>query len=90
MISIMLVKLLSKFVPDLDKKLESEYRLVKENKYDEILMEMETVYYIQRKDSLTSWSTITKEFPNEQIALEYYSKIKEYLNNKKLSITYLN
>lgn len=86
----MLIKLLSKIIPDLEKKLDSEYRLVKENKYDEILMEMDTVYYIERKDSLTTWKQITKNFSNSEEALQYYSKIKQYLNNKKLSFTYLN
>lgn len=85
----MLKRILNKLFPKLPESISNEFRIVKENKYDKVLLEMDTVYYIQKRNNI-SWSTISKEFNTIQEAQQYYNKVKEYLGNKEITYTYLN
>lgn len=85
----MLSKLLSKLLPKLPKSVTTEFRIVKENIYDEIALDMDTVYYIQKRNGLSWVNVNTRKFSTQQEAEQYYSVIQKYLKDKELTYTYL-
>lgn len=85
----MLSKLIKSLFPKLPESVTTEFRIVKENIYDEMALEMDTVYYIQKRNGLSWVDVNTKKFDTIQDAQKYYQVIKEYLGNKELQYTYL-
>jgi hypothetical protein len=64
------------------------YRIVKENVYNEVALELITRYWIEKKIGI-SWGIISPIFEDYDTCLKFFSKYQEYAKNKGLLFDYL-
>jgi len=65
-----------------------KYRIVKENIFDEVALEMFTYYYIEKRNNV-NWYQIGPKFEVYDDCIKYFTKYKEYLENKEATYEYL-
>jgi hypothetical protein len=68
----------------------SQYRIVKQSYYDEVLLEVVDIYNLEKKQGL-NWCNVTDTtFRTYQEALNYYHKLLEYIKKTEITYEYLD
>lgn len=80
--------ILSQYFDWFKKTDKPKYRIVKENIYDEILLEVTPLYYIEKKSSM-NWYQVGPKFEDYDKCIKYFAKMQEYIKNKELTYEYL-
>lgn len=64
------------------------FRFVKENKYDEVALEVFTHYFVEKKEGL-NWYEISPKFEDYDKMVKWFASYKEYISNRGTHYEYV-
>jgi hypothetical protein len=85
-----MVDWLKVFFKDIKVQQASQYRIVKETVYDEVLLEPIDMFYLEKRVGLNWYSVIDRPFYQYAEAIKYFHKYMEFLKNTEVKYEYLD
>jgi hypothetical protein len=85
-----ILRLFKEVTGKIKKESSSQYRIVKQSYYDEVLLEIVDMYTLEKKVGLNWYNVTDTTFRTYQEALSYYHKLLDYIKKTEIIYEYLD